>query len=55
MPLFDFKCDRCFEEKEKMVKVGEPVLCECGKQMTQQVGKVHFELKGKGWFKDGYK
>jgi len=55
MPLVDFTCCKCSTTKEKLVKdVTELQVCDCGYIMTRQVGKTNFELKGKGWFKDGY-
>lgn len=55
MPLVDFKCKKCGTEKEKLVKDPSAVQeCDCGDAMTKQISKANFELKGKGWFKDGY-
>lgn len=56
MPLFDFVCPTCGEKKERLVKQpAAEVCCEvCHKPMLKQVGKSNFELKGSGWFKDGY-
>ena len=56
MPLFEFKCPKCKESKEIILKSYlEPLPCKCGCQMERQVARVNFELKGDGWFKDGYK
>ena len=55
MPLVDFECTKCGVEKESLVKnTTEVLVCECGSPMFKRVGKSNFELKGKGWFKDGY-
>lgn len=55
MPLVDFECTKCGVEKERLVKsTTEVLVCECGNPMFKRVGKPNFELKGKGWFKDGY-
>lgn len=55
MPLVDFQCTKCDTKKEKLVKdTTELQVCECGYPMVKQIGKPNFELKGKGWFKDGY-
>lgn len=56
MPIFDVKCSNCGAEKEVILRLSEEVTgCECGGEFRKQVGKMNFELKGKGWFKDGYK
>jgi putative FmdB family regulatory protein len=56
MPLFDFVCPACGIKKEVLVKQqGAEVCCDtCHNPMQKQVGKSNFELKGSGWFKDGY-
>ena len=55
MPLVDFKCTKCEISEEKLVKdPATPQVCKCGSMMTKQIGKANFELKGKGWYKDGY-
>ena len=54
MPVFNYVCDSCGETKEKLGKYSDIIVCDCGKEMRKGVAKVAFELKGKGWFKDGY-
>jgi len=56
VPIFDFKCDNCDTVVEKLVKSAETELkCnKCGASMSRQVGLSNFQLKGSGWFKDGY-
>lgn len=56
MPLFDFVCPTCGEKKELLVKQpAVEVCCEtCHTPMQKQVAKSNFELKGSGWFRDGY-
>lgn len=57
MPMFDFVCKSCgLKLEDKIVGVGRALTCTvCGDTMTKEVGKTSFELKGKGWCKDGYK
>jgi len=55
MPLVDFVCTNCGTQKEALVKhTTEALVCTCGRPMLKRVGKPNFELKGAGWFKDGY-
>ena len=55
MPLVEFNCTTCDITTEKLVKdTTELQVCTCGSVMTKQIGKANFELKGKGWYKDGY-
>jgi len=56
MPLYSFKCAKCGEEKEVIQKYSDkPPKC-CRKQMTRTFPKTtSFELKGTGWYKDGYR
>lgn len=64
MPLYVFKCTSCGKEQEVMQKYdAPPPVCdndEClSKQgvtsaMIRQLGNTSFQLKGGGWYKDGY-
>lgn len=54
MPVFCYVCDCCGNSKEKIAKFNDIELCQCGKQMRKGVTKAAFELRGSGWYKDGY-
>ncbi len=57
MPLYEFKCSKCGNEKEIITSFqygSESKLCDCGGEMVKQVGKGSFKLKGSGWAKDNY-
>ena len=60
MPLYDFECEECdFIEERRTISAGntEIVLTcpECEEEtMKRQVGLSSFQLKGGGWYKDGY-
>lgn len=54
MPMFVYVCDSCGVTKEKLGKFCDVITCGCGSEMRKGVAKTAFELKGKGWFKDGY-
>ena len=60
MPLYDFGCEECGHNEEILTKSSgnsEIVLTcpKCEKEtMRRQVGLSSFQLKGGGWYKDGY-
>ena len=60
MPLYDFGCEECGYVEEILTRSAgnaEIVLTcpECEKEaMKRQVGLSSFQLKGGGWYKDGY-
>ena len=56
MPLYDMLCEDCgHEEKDMLLTREEEVECkECGKKMYRQLALAGFQLKGSGWYRDGY-
>ena len=60
MPLYDFRCEECDYIEEILTSSagssGIVLTCpECEKEtMKRQVGLSSFQLKGGGWYKDGY-
>lgn len=56
MPIYEYKCKECNTEKEELQKMGDtPPKCEkCKKEMVKQISRMDFQLKGGGWYKDGY-
>ena len=60
MPLYDFECEECNYTEEILTSSAgsaEIVLTcpKCEKEaMKRQVGLSSFQLKGGGWYKDGY-
>ncbi len=56
MPIYEYKCEKCGHEVEKLLRVVEDddkegrlvILCsECGGQMIRQMGKIaYWEFKG---------
>lgn len=58
MPLYEYICTACAHEFEEMRKFSDPAVrkCpECGKSKVQKkVSLAGFQLKGAGWYKDGY-
>ena len=37
MPLFDFRCRRCGQEFEALVRAGHSVVCSCGSDDLEQL------------------
>ena len=63
MPLFEYQCDKCGHQVERLQKHDDPPpYCEpCGEAlppeipyMTRQISRTNFRLKGGGWAADGY-
>jgi putative FmdB family regulatory protein len=57
VPLYEYRCDECSHQFERLVRAqGTETTCpECGsKQVTKLISSGGFILKGDGWFKDGY-
>ena len=56
MPIYEYKCKECKTEKEELQQLNDPPpKCEkCKKEMVKQISRMDFQLKGGGWYKDGY-
>ena len=55
MPVYEFEC-RCGEVTEELTKMGtRSIICpKCGKKAKKIISACSFELKGGGWYADGY-
>ena len=55
MPVYEFECS-CGAISEELVKMGtRSVSCsKCGKKAKKIISTCSFELKGGGWYADGY-
>lgn len=56
MPMYEYKCKECSVEVEKLQGYDDPPpKCEkCKKVMVRKISRTSFQLKGGGWYKDGY-
>ena len=56
MPLYEYVCKECKEEKELLQRYdSKPPKCEkCKKKMKRKLSRTSFSLKGEGWYKDHY-
>jgi hypothetical protein len=59
MPIYEYECSACrmrFDLLRRMSEADDPTFCpRCTDgQVRRRVAGGHFELKGGGWYKDGY-
>lgn len=58
MPLYEFECPNCRKTFEKLTKRTNVKTATCPKCKRPRCKKIisncSFELKGGGWYKDGY-
>ena len=57
MPLYEYVCESCQNDFEKLVRLSDPVppCPECGAEdVKKKISASAFSLKGGGWYKDGY-
>jgi putative FmdB family regulatory protein len=58
MPIYEYACQSCGHGLEVQQRMSEPPLrtCPaCGKdELEKQISLTSFQLKGGGWYKDGY-
>ena len=59
MPIYEYLCENCGKELEKIQKITEAPLVdcpECGKaQLRKKISAVGFQLKGTGWYATDFK
>ena len=56
MPLYVYTCSKCKHEFEEIVFTSDPPpKCpKCKGKVAKQMAPTNFQLKGSGWYKDGY-
>ena len=57
MPIYEYQCDKCSKTYEIWQKISDtpPDKCtECGGPLHKLVSLSSFQLKGGGWYVDGY-
>jgi putative FmdB family regulatory protein len=57
MPTYEYKCTSCgkdFEYTHSMTADPMSVCEACGGKLERLISRSAFQLKGRGWYKDGY-
>jgi putative FmdB family regulatory protein len=59
MPIYEYRCQSCNHELEKLQRLSDPVLTvcpECGKaKLRRLISAAGFRLKGAGWYETDFK
>ena len=59
MPIYEYKCDECDHQLEKLQKISDDparTCPECGKDgLRKLVSAAAFKLKGTGWYETDFK
>lgn len=58
MPLYEYFCKKCHHEFEELQKITDKPVKKCpscgANQAQKKVSLSGFQLKGSGWYADGY-
>lgn len=58
MPIYEYECSSCGHSLEAIQKIADAVLENCPECKKDSLKKLQsltsFQLKGSGWYKDGY-
>ena len=57
MPIYEYQCDSCGQQRELILRHGEvarPTCTTCRKRMRRVISKTAFILKGSGWYVTDY-
>ena len=59
MPIYEYQCQACEHELEKLQKLSDAPISdcpECGKpEMKKKISAAGFRLKGGGWYETDFK
>lgn len=59
MPIYEYRCQSCGHELEKLQKISDPPLVdcpECGESaLNKLISAAGFRLKGGGWYETDFK
>lgn len=59
MPIYEYRCTACGQQKEHLQKLSDPVLTtcpSCGQETyTKLLSAAGFQLKGSGWYATDFK
>ena len=59
MPIYMYRCEACGHRQEVIAKMSDPPpetckSCQAKGQMKKEIGRTGVQLKGGGWYKQGY-
>lgn len=57
MPVYEYECGRCikvFEIQQRIADAPLAVCPDCGGEVRKLISRSSFQLKGGGWYSDGY-
>jgi putative FmdB family regulatory protein len=56
MPIYDYKCEKCGETREVLVRMDSQdiQICDCGQEMVKQVSKSNFQFNCSGFYQTDY-
>lgn len=57
MPIYEYHCLDCQKEHEIIQRFSDPPLAicpACGGKLEKKLSLSSFQLKGGGWYKEGY-
>lgn len=59
MPIYEYRCQSCGHELEKLQKLSDPPLVDCPDcrkpELKKQISAAGFRLKGSGWYETDFK
>ena len=57
MPIYEYSCQKCRKHHEVIQKMNDKPLSkcpDCSGKLVKNLSLSGFQLKGGGWYKDGY-
>lgn len=59
MPIYEYQCQACQHEFEKLQKISDPLLEECPEchqpELKKKISAAGFRLSGSGWYETDFK
>jgi len=59
MPIYEYQCQNCGHELEKLQKMSDEPLKDCPKcehpSLSKKISAAGFRLKGTGWYETDFK
>lgn len=59
MPIYEYKCQACEHEFERLQKISDPALVDCPEcqeaKLVKKISAAGFRLAGGGWYETDFK